>query len=224
MAIVAPGVIPTHGWAARNLNPPRKECPVLDRKQIPNLITGSRLLAIPVLWLFAFLDRPLVVGAGLFFAWLSDALDGFLARLLDARTAWGSQFDSISDTLMFVSAIVWVAMLRPEFIVEHALLLAVWLGIGVAAYVVAWIRFRRLPDVHLLSAKAGNFLGFLFGAYLLAFGTYPDWVAGVVLGWCILAACETLLVVAIFDEVDDRILTVFHGPARSRGPAREPDP
>ena len=190
---------------------------MLHRKQIPNLITGSRLLAIPVLWLFAFLDRPLVVGVGLFFAWLSDALDGFLARLLDARTAWGSQFDSISDTLMFVSAMVWVAMLRPEFISQHALLLTVWLGIGVAAYGVAWIRFRRLPDVHLLSAKVANFLGFLFGAHLLAFGTYPDWVALVVLGGCILAAFETLLVVVSFREVDDRILTVFQRSARTRG-------
>jgi len=195
---------------------------VLNRKQIPNLITGSRLLAIPVLWLFAFLDRPLVVGAGLFFAWLSDALDGFLARLLDARTAWGSQFDSISDTLMFVSGMVWVAMLRPEFIAEHALLITLWLGIGAAAYVVAWIRFRRLPDVHLLSAKAANFLGLLFGAYLLAFGTWPAWVALVVLGSCVLAALETLVVVASFREVDERILTVFQGPLRSRGRPQGP--
>jgi len=189
---------------------------VLTRRDIPNLITGTRLLALPVIWAFAIADRPLLVGAGLLFAWLSDALDGFLARRLDAQTRWGSQFDSISDTLVFVSAMAWVVMLRPEFISRHALLLSLWLVTGAFAYAVAWMRFRRFPDVHLLSAKGANFLGLLFGAHLLAFGTYPSWVALVVLGVCILAAFETLLVVATFKVVDDRIRTVLQGPPGRR--------
>jgi cardiolipin synthase (CMP-forming) len=188
----------------------------LTRKQIPNLVTGARLLSIPVLWGFAMADRPLVVGIGLLFAWFSDALDGTLARILDARSRWGSQFDSISDTLMFLSAVAWVALLRPEFLREYAPFLGAWLAVGALAYGVAWIRFRRLPDVHLLSAKGANLVGFLFAAYLIAFGDVASWTALAVIGICLIAALETLAVVATFPEVDDRILTVFQRPTGPR--------
>lgn len=189
---------------------------MLTRTSIPNLVTGSRLLAVPVLWGFAVAGHTLVVGAGLVFAWVSDALDGFLARRLHAVTAWGSQFDSVADTLMFLSAFAWVVMLRPEFIAEHAVLLGIWLGIGAANYLVAWVRFRRLPDIHLYSAKGANFLGFLFVAHLVAFGTYPAWVAVSVIGLCILAALETFIVVAAFPRLEKGIRTALQGPRGGR--------
>jgi cardiolipin synthase (CMP-forming) len=187
---------------------------VLTRKSIPNLITGTRVAAIPVLWGFALAGSHLVVGAGVFYAWLSDAVDGFLARRLDAVSAWGSQFDSLADTLMFLSAVAWVFLLRPGFILEYALPLAIWVGIGVVNYTVAWVRFRRLPDVHLYSAKAANFVGFLFVAYLLAFGAYPPAVAWPVLGICIAAALETFIVVVAFPRLETGIRTVFQGISR----------
>ncbi len=187
---------------------------MLNRKSIPNLVTGARLLALPILWGFALAGYHLVVGAGLLFAWLSDALDGFLARRFDAESAWGSQLDSLSDILMFASAVVWVVLLRPEFVVEYAPVLLLWVGIGVVNYSVSWIRFRRLVDVHLLSAKAANFLGFFFAAYLIAFGVESPVVTLVVIGVCLLAAIETFLVVTTFERVDERIRTVFRRPSK----------
>ncbi len=187
---------------------------MLNPKSIPNLLTGARLLALPILWGFALMGYHRVVGAGLLFAWLSDALDGFLARRLDAESAWGSQFDSISDTLTFVSALGWVVLLRPEFVAEYAALLLVWVSIGVANYSVSWIRFRQLADIHLLSAKAANFAGFLFVAYLIAFGVQSQVVVYAVIGVCMVAAIETFLVLVTFERVDERIQTVFQRPSR----------
>lgn len=51
---------------------------------------------------------------------------------------------------------------------------------------------------------------------LIAFATYPSWVALVVLGASTLAAFETLLALVSFREVDDRVLTVFQGSAGPR--------
>jgi cardiolipin synthase (CMP-forming) len=181
---------------------------VLSRKSIPNLLTGLRLLSIPVLWVFAFAGRDLVVGAGLALAWLTDALDGSLARLLNAQSPWGSRFDSTTDALMFVSALAWVVMLRPEFVREHAVVLLLWIAIGTAAYLVGWIRFRRIADIHLYSAKAANFLGFLFVAFLLAFDTYHPAVFYVVIGVCIFASLETLFALATCKRVDEPMTSI----------------
>jgi phosphatidylglycerophosphate synthase len=189
---------------------------VVTRKSIPNLLTGTRLLLIPVLWIYAGLGRNTVVAAGMAVAWLTDALDGFLARRWNAQTAWGSRFDSIADLLMFLSGLAWVAMLRPDFVRDHAVLLLVWVGLGVAAYSIGWIRFRRVADVHLYSAKAANFFGFWFVAYLLAFDDYPLAVFYVVIGVCLLAALETLLALLTCDRVDERMVTILRRLRRER--------
>jgi phosphatidylglycerophosphate synthase len=201
---------------------PRKT--MVTRRDIPNLITGSRLAAVPVLWGFALAGVHLVVGFGVFYAWLSDAVDGVLARRLDAVSTWGSQFDSLADTLMLASALAWVLMLRPEFVLEYAVPLGVWVGLGVVSYTVAWIRFRRLPDVHLYSAKLANFVGFLFVAHLLAFGDYPAVVAWTVLGICIAAALETCIVVTAFPRLEGGVRTIFQGiPRGTTGPGGPTD-
>jgi phosphatidylglycerophosphate synthase len=188
-------------------------------KSIPNLLTGTRLAAIPVLWVFALLGSHAVVGVGIAVAWLTDALDGFLARRLHAHSAWGSRFDSIADVLLFVSGLAWVAMLRPEFVREHALLLFAWVAIGAAAYLIGWVRFRRVADVHLYSAKVANFFGFLFVANLLTFGEYPPLAFYLVIGICLLAAMETLIALAAFDRVDEHMVSVLF---RLRPRQREP--
>jgi cardiolipin synthase (CMP-forming) len=193
---------------------------MVNRSVVPSLVTGLRVLAVPPLWGFALAGRGDVVGAGLAFAWLTDALDGYLARRLDARTAAGSRLDSAADTLVFVSGVAWLAMLRPDFLRMHAAPIGIWLAIGAAAYLVGWLRFRRLADVHLYSAKAANFLGFLFVAQLLAFDALPTAAFHVVIGILILAAAETLAVVATFDHVDEHVVTIF-GRARSGSPASE---
>lgn len=182
---------------------------MLTRKSIPNLLTGLRLAVLPVLWVFAVLGRPGIVGAGLLLAWLTDALDGFLARRLGAVTTWGSRLDSIADLCLFVSALAWVTMLRPEFLHEHAVALGIWLVLGAAAYMVGWLRFRRVADLHLYSAKAANFLGFFFVTYLITFGTYSRWAFYGVIGVCILAAAETLFALATRSRVDEHMTTVL---------------
>lgn len=182
---------------------------MIGLRHVPNLITATRLVAVPILWGFAFAGNTMVVGIGVFYAWLSDAADGVAARALKAQSAWGSQFDSVTDTLMFISALAWVAMLRPDFLVDFAIPVAIWLGLGIFNYVVAWSRFRRVPDVHLISAKLANFAGFLFVAWLLAVGEYPNWLAWTVLGVCILGALETSVSVTFLRPDRKRLFTVL---------------
>jgi cardiolipin synthase len=76
---------------------------------LPNLITLARLLAVPAaVWLIlqhrldlAFL---LFVGAG-----VSDALDGWLARVWNARSALGALLDPLADKALLVSVYVTLA-------------------------------------------------------------------------------------------------------------------
>ena len=73
---------------------------------LPNLISLARLFAVPLaVWLIlkARLDLAfwLFVAAG-----VSDALDGFLARRLDARSQLGAYLDPLADKALLVSVFI----------------------------------------------------------------------------------------------------------------------
>ena len=81
------------------------------QQSLPNIITGLRLLAVPVV-VALLLDNAfiaafwLIVAAG-----VSDGLDGFLAKRLDAVTRLGTYLDPIADKLLLVSVSLCLAHL-----------------------------------------------------------------------------------------------------------------
>lgn len=73
---------------------------------IPNLITLGRLLAVPLAVWLMLTDR---YGAAFWLflaAGISDAIDGFLARRLKARSEIGAYLDPLADKCLLVSSYV----------------------------------------------------------------------------------------------------------------------
>lgn len=69
---------------------------------IPNLISLSRLLSVPII-VSLILSHELIMAFILFaLAGISDALDGFLARVFKARTALGAYLDPLADKALLV--------------------------------------------------------------------------------------------------------------------------
>jgi cardiolipin synthase len=75
-------------------------------KQIPNLITGLRLLLVPfMVWLL--LEDRYLPALGVFtLMGISDAMDGFLAKRYGWKTRLGEFLDPVADKTMLVSAFV----------------------------------------------------------------------------------------------------------------------
>jgi cardiolipin synthase len=72
-------------------------------KALPNLISIARLLAVPVVVWLILADRMapafwVFVGAG-----ISDAIDGYLAKRLNARSVLGSYLDPLADKLLLIA-------------------------------------------------------------------------------------------------------------------------
>src|ERR1043165_7624866 len=89
------------------------------------------------------------------FSLTTDALDGFLARRLNAFTDFGRKLDSAADYLTMVTGLAGIALLWPE-IVKREL---AWIVAGLAAFfaviVYGFIRLGRAPCYHTWLAKAG---------------------------------------------------------------------
>ena len=76
---------------------------------LPNLLTISRIVVIPVIFLTIYIHSALwYLIAGLLFivAAITDYLDGYLARSRNELSAFGRLLDPIADKLLVVSALV----------------------------------------------------------------------------------------------------------------------
>jgi cardiolipin synthase len=176
---------------------------------IPNTVSIFRLLLVPVLWVMAFMDMPRYVGVGLLLAGLSDALDGFIARRWGMVSAYGSRLDSIADVSVIVSAVFWVALLMPGIILDHKLLVTVWVLLEASAILVGWVKFRRIANLHLYSAKAAGVIAYAFVIVAFVFG-YNEVLFYVALAALIVASAEAFTLELLCSGVDEHMKSIIH--------------
>lgn len=134
---------------------------------LPNLLTASRLVLVPVVVLHIL--RGDAWGAFWWFAAaaLTDLLDGNLARWLDQKSVLGAWLDPIADKAMLLStllALAWAGSLPLWLAVVVLLRDGVVLG-GAGAYRLLTGRLEVAPT---LSGKAATFAEFTLVSLILA--------------------------------------------------------
>ena len=170
---------------------------------IPNQLTKIRFVAVPAMWVCAVLDRPRLIGIGLFVGLVTDMLDGPVARRLGQTTDFGSKFDSLSDQMMQISAIAWVFMMRPEIFSENLLLAVLALSIYLASLLLGLIKFGRLANLHLYLSKASGLLLYLFLIHTFFSPGYDRLIFHLAAAGFILSSAETLALQVIQTEVSE---------------------
>jgi len=130
------------------------------QRNIPNLLTGVRLLLIPLLLYLLYsgdfnwsLLLILVMG-------LTDALDGFIAKRLNCVSRFGEFFDPVCDKLMLVSVTVLLAYmgLLPLWLVALIIVRDLAIVVGGATYYYTIAPFRAAPSMW---SKVNTFLQLL---------------------------------------------------------------
>lgn len=79
------------------------------KKNVPNLLTISRTLAIPAIILSFYIENKyagLITISIFVFACITDFFDGYLARAWKVQSKFGKLFDPIADKLIVVSTII----------------------------------------------------------------------------------------------------------------------
>ncbi|EAL58732.1 CDP-diacylglycerol-glycerol-3-phosphate 3-phosphatidyltransferase [Wolbachia endosymbiont of Drosophila ananassae] len=79
------------------------------KKNVPNLLTISRALAVPAIILSFYIENKyagLITISIFVFACITDFFDGYLARAWKVQSKFGKLFDPIADKLIVVSTII----------------------------------------------------------------------------------------------------------------------
>jgi len=168
-------------------------------RHVPNVLSGARALAVPVLLVLAFEEQRVAFTWVLIPALLSDVFDGWIARAFGLESKLGATLDSVADSLMLFVSVYGIWVFHPDVIREHAWLCGTAVGLWALEDVLALARYGRLSSFHTyLSKVVANLLGFFIG-WLFLFGFEP-WMLYLAAGTSIVASLEELALLRVLPE------------------------
>lgn len=134
-----------------------------------NLLTVYRILIAPVLLILLFKEIPAFKWV-LLSAFITDALDGFLARHWKVATKLGARLDSLADDILFIVALMGVIYMQFAFLDSHFFIIWSMLLIFTIKIVILWLKhYRIISGLHTYLGKGAAFLQALFFLHCVFF-------------------------------------------------------
>lgn len=159
---------------------------------LPNAITLFRIFLIPI-FVWQFLNGNLDTAAVIFFiAWVSDVLDGWIARKYNLITDFGKIFDPLADKLITLAALFLLAHADIISMILPIIVLAKELTLGIGGA----LMYKKINTV--VGAKwVGKIATFLFTVAIIL--SMFDWSRAFanILIWFALGAAFIALTVYI---------------------------
>lgn len=164
---------------------------------LPDWLSVYRILAAPVLIVFIFLDERLIFAILLLISFLSDAVDGYLARKMNIVTQRGAQLDSIGDAITFCVGLGGILRFEYSFILEYIVIIGLAFGLYLFQLFMAYWRYGMPSSFHTYLAKLSAILQAGFMLYLLFFGVQL-WLFYLATFFSIIETIEEIILIVIF--------------------------
>lgn len=148
-----------------------------------NLITIYRIVTAPLLLGLVIAGHLGIFKWLLTVSFLTDAVDGIIARKSGTVSILGSRLDSLGDDLTFAVAVIGLGITRPIFILEQWMIVAALLALFFIQLFMALIKYKRISSFHTYLAKMAAMLQavFLISVFFLEDICYPlFYAAGIV--------------------------------------------
>jgi CDP-diacylglycerol--glycerol-3-phosphate 3-phosphatidyltransferase len=174
---------------------------------LPNLLSLLRLILAPLMLLSAFAGERRLFLIILSLAWLSDWLDGLLARVTQQVTSLGSKLDSLGDLVLYIVLPIGIYLLWPKVVEDEVYTILVGLFAYFVAHAFALMKFGQLAGYHMWSAKITAVL--LAVGLLLMLGAGIYWLFRLAVFSLLISACESILITLKLQSFRNDIPTVF---------------
>ena len=175
-------------------------------KNIPNFITALRILGtICLLFIEPFTIMFFVIYS---LTGITDVLDGFAARMLNASTEFGAKLDSASDLVFYA---VMVIKIFPRLLKKVPW--GIWMAVGVivairlASYITAIVKYHCFASLHTYLNKLTGFVVFVTPYFYLT--SYMTAFCIVLCVVAFLSSAEELCTHLTRDTYRSNLKTVF---------------
>lgn len=175
---------------------------------IPNFLSSLRLGFVPVLLMLAYAGQARIFLICLVISLLTDTLDGFIARRLNATSAIGAKLDSLADLAVCLAMPPCAWWLRPEVLKEEAGWIITALVFYVAAQAAGFIKFHHLPSYHTWTTKTVATLAAI--EFVVIFAGGPGWTLRILALLVAVACIETIIITIVLREWRPNIPSLWH--------------
>lgn len=173
-----------------------------------NALTFARLLlCAPLLYLAYSAQSHSFLGL-LMFAFLLDALDGFVARWTHQFSDFGALLDSWADFVLYITVGLGAWWLWPDIIEREITYVGLILGSIVVPPLVGLIKFRQITSYHTWLTKIAVII--TVPSLLLLFLEIASWPFHVAATICILAAIEEIAITLALKRPSTDIRSFWH--------------
>ena len=167
---------------------------------IPNLLSFYRLVMVPVILTFAFTGNEVLFAIFICISLVTDVMDGFIARRFNLQTRFGLALDNLADIGTIFTAVYGMFVFKWPDIQDHIWLLYMFFTVFIISYLVSFIRFRKVPGLHLTGSVISGYLQGVFLFLLFAWG-FISWLFYLAMIVGTLAYIEKIIILLRLDDI-----------------------
>ncbi|MFK8067779.1 MAG: CDP-alcohol phosphatidyltransferase family protein [Gammaproteobacteria bacterium] len=168
------------------------------RTYIPNILSVLRLLTVPLLIFFSYKGYPTIFLALLTFSFITDALDGAIARKFNLQSSLGAKLDSVADFAVYLAIPVCAWLLWPEVIWQEKFYVAAVVCSIVLPVLIGLLKFGSYTSYHTWLTKIAAVFMAISSIVLFLGGTV--WLFHIAVVVCVLASLEEILITFLLTE------------------------
>ncbi len=174
---------------------------------IPNLLSASRLVFLPVLFVLAEKDLRLAFLAGYVILGSTDFFDGFIARRFNQKSEIGKQLDSLADLFFYVSTAYFIYKLYPQYITPNGILLTIFFSLLFLSFIISGIICRKPIMMHTFLLKLNGVL--VYFLVIFSFITNTTLFVAAILIIYLVGFTEEILIFLQFGDVDPDTVSIL---------------
>jgi len=174
---------------------------------IPNALSLSRLVFLPLLFVFVIYDLRLPFFIGYMLLGATDMFDGWVARTFNMKTEFGKAMDSIADIPFYLASAWFLYKLFPEFLAPNASLLKVFFVLFALSFIVSGILCKKPIMMHTFLLKLNGIL--VYFLILISHFTDTTLLVTLILVIYLVGFVEEIIIFIKYGEVDPDTSTVF---------------
>jgi len=187
---------------------------------LPNLLTGFRFVAAPVLLWLAWHGHGIAFMGLLAITFLTDMLDGMAARLTGQVTQFGATLDSWADVITYLTIALCCWWLWPDVVSKELLYVGLIVASCLLPALAGMLKFGCFTSYHTWAVKiAAVAMGLTLYMLFLGGPAWPFRVAAVV---CIVAAVEEIAITLLLPKPESNLRSVWDVLKRSSRTDRQP--
>jgi CDP-diacylglycerol--glycerol-3-phosphate 3-phosphatidyltransferase len=178
-----------------------KNCPMLTFKNfnIADWFSFYRIASAPLLLVLIGLDQRLIFALFLFISYLTDAIDGFLARKLKICSRRGSQLDSFGDQITLIIGLIGLFYFETNFIKSNLTLILVVFVPYIIQMIMAYLKYGKATSFHTYLAKLSAVLQSIFILFSISFSP-ESLMFYLMIGVSLLETFEEIALIFMYDN------------------------